>query len=312
MRFQTALVTGATGFIGRALCRRLLRAGIRVGALTRRVADAPDGTDAIALAGLDESSLGEALAGRRFDVVFHLAAYGVAPSDRDPAAMLRINVAGTDAVLRAAALCEAGAVVYAGSCSEYRTPPQGTFVDEDAPLTTAALYGASKAAGGLWGQAAAGQLGLGFQWLRLFNVFGPGESAHRLIPSIVTSLLRDEPVRLSPGEQVRDFLFIDDVAEAIHLAAEAALAGKLGPFNVCSGSPITVRDLTLAVAEAMNKPATLLDFGALSYRPDECLWLVGQPDRFELATGFRPSVPLVAGIEAMIAEGRSGAHGPAT
>jgi nucleoside-diphosphate-sugar epimerase len=301
MNFSTALVTGGTGFIGRALQGQLSRAGVETTLLTQAGRGKLGGPARIEASSFEEDAVVRALAGQRYDVVFHLAAYGVAPGSRDPGTMFATNIGGTNAAIHAAAAVGARALVYAGSCSEYQEPPIGTLLGEEAPLTRTELYGASKAAAGLWGQALANHLGVPFQWMRLFNVFGPGEAEHRLIPAIIRSLTRGEPVALSPGEQVRDFLFIQDVVDGLILAADAALAGRLGPFNLCSGRPVKVREIALAAADALGRPRELLDFGALSYRPGECLWLVGRPDRFGSASGFRPRTPLAGGIEAMIA-----------
>jgi nucleoside-diphosphate-sugar epimerase len=248
----------------------------------------------------ERDTIVRAVAGRKYDVVFHLAAYGVTPGSRDPGITFTTNVAGTDAVVHAAAEVAAQALVYVGSCSEYEEPPIGVLVGEEATLARTGLYGVSKAAAGMWGQALAAHLGVPFQWMRLFNVFGPGEAEHRLIPSILSHLSLEKPVPLSPGEQVRDFLFVEDAVEGLVAAADAALVGRLGPFNLCSGRPIRVKDVALAVADALGKPSELLDFGTLSYRPDECLWLVGRADRFRDVTGFGPRTSIMAGIEAMI------------
>jgi nucleoside-diphosphate-sugar epimerase len=255
----------------------------------------------ITISGLSGDEINSALTGRRFDVVFHLAAYGVAPSNRDPVQTFQTNVAGTDAIIHAAAQARAGAVVYLGSCSEYRNPVPGKRINEDAVLGPNRLYGGSKAAAGLWGQALAAEKGVAFQWLRLFNVFGPGEAASRLIPALIKRLRAGEAVALSPGEQVRDFLYVDDAVAGVVLGAKAALEGKIGPFNLCSGTPVKVKEIALAVADALGRPYELLAFGALDYRPDDIAWLVGNPDCFQRATGFRPQILLTAGIEKMIA-----------
>jgi nucleoside-diphosphate-sugar epimerase len=301
MNYSTALVTGGTGFIARSLRRHLSQSGIRTTLLARAGASIPQDCDVVTVRDLSRESVFAALHGLNFDVVFHLAAYGVKPTDRDPATTFSANIGGIDAIVSAAAETGARAIVYLGSCSEYRNPIPGNPLSEDAPLGSTGLYGASKAAAGIWGEALASRLGIPFQWLRLFNVFGPGEGATRLVPALIDRLKIDAPVSLSPGEQVRDFLYIDDAVVGIALAAGAALAGRTGQFNLCSGQPITVREVALAVAAAMGKPSNLLMFGDLDYRPDENLWLVGHPEKFRRATGFVPRVSLAAGIEQMIA-----------
>lgn len=299
---RSALVTGGTGFLGRALCRRLLEDGVRVTLLARPGSAIPNGIDDVAVADVtDRDAVAKAIAGRSADAIFHLAAYGIAPGDRDLATMFPVNVGATDTLVRAAPALGARAFVFLGSCSEYAPPPWGVRIDESAPLAAKGIYGASKAAAGLWGQALAHQFGVNFMWLRLFNVFGPGEAAHRLAPSVIRALSRGEEAHLSAGTQVRDYLFVDDAVEAIIQAGRAALAGRSGPYNVCTGEPIAVRAFAEMVADVMRKPLDLLRFGIIDYRPDDYPWLVGNPARFRHDTDFRPAILLRAGIEKTVA-----------
>lgn len=304
----TALITGASGFIGRSLVSALQRRGWSVAGLARNQSVVPEGCEAICIDNLDRESLALRLSGRRFDVVFHLAAYGVHPSERDPATMFGVNVAGTAAVVEAAALCNARCVVYVGSCSEYQSPRHGRPIEEDDALTRTALYGAAKAAGGLWGSAAARRADIAFMWARLFGVFGPNERGHRLIPSLVNGLLRNERVALSQGDQMRDVLFIDDAVEGlIGLASSASLQAS-GAYNLCSGTPVTVRTIAGIVADKLGRSRDLLDFGAIPYRPDEPLWLVGRPDKLRTLTGFSPRFSLEDGIARTVAGMEAGAR----
>ena len=80
-------------------------------------------------------------------------------------------------------------------------------------------------------------------------------------------------------------------------AGELALNGRLGPFNLCSGRPVTVRTFAEAVAGAVGGSAIgLLDFAARDYRVDEHMWMVGDPSKFFAAADFRPSIDLETGI----------------
>jgi nucleoside-diphosphate-sugar epimerase len=292
-----ALVTGGGGFIGRVLTRALMAHGWTVAHLCRTASRPPGDGAILRVDRWDRDGLLRAVEDYRCDAVFHLAAYGVRPDQRDNKALFDVNVGGTAAAVIAAAAAGARAFVYTGSCSEYGEARPGTLIDEDHPLTADGLYGASKAAGGLWGQAAATEAGLHFQWMRLFGAFGSGEAPHRLLPAIVAKLSRDEPVALSPGDQVRDLLYVDDVADGLIAAAEAALDGTTGPFNLCSGEPVSVKQVADAVADALDKPRRLLEFGAIPYRENETLWQVGNPERFRRATGFRARTTLQAGIQ---------------
>jgi nucleoside-diphosphate-sugar epimerase len=289
---QRAIVTGASGFIGHALTRQLLAEGWHVTAVGRDATRLPAGAEPVVVTQYNCPDLDSALAGKKCDVVFHLAAYGVLPTERDPDQMLAVNVVGTAAMVRVAAACGAAAFVYAGSSAEYADAVSGQAIDEHHPTTASGIYGASKAAGGLYGRAVAARYGLTFQWLRIFGVFGPGEAPHRLLPTIANQLAHDRPVDLSAGEQIRDVLCIDEVVSGLLHCARAALGGEGGPINLCSGRPISVRTLATALADAMGKPRDLLRFGAIPYRPDETLWLLGDASKLERVTGFRPVMPL--------------------
>jgi UDP-glucose 4-epimerase len=299
MNFATACVTGASGFIGRALVQKLHASGCSVLAVGRAGSVLPDDAKQLRVDAFSPVALRSALHGRSFDILFHLAAYGVDPADRDPDTMQAVNVAATGALVDAAAACGARGVVYAGSCAEYAGGEDP--IVEEAPLTTSNVYGASKVAGGLWGTALASRANIPFCWLRLFGAYGPGEAPYRLIPYVLARLRRGETVDLTAGAQLRDLMYIDDVVTGLIHAAELAPKSLPGPFNLCTGVGVAIRDVALAVAAAIDQPTTLLAFGARPYRREEAMSIVGAPGRFQQASGFVPAIDLAEGIRRMIA-----------
>jgi nucleoside-diphosphate-sugar epimerase len=102
-----------------------------------------------------------------------------------------------------------------GTFSEYRSPSNRVLVLEDSSLEQVKLYSLSKAAGGLMAGAIARSGGAGFRLLRLFKVYGAGEAPHRLLPTLVSGLAKPERVAISAGTQVLDFVYINDVIEAM-------------------------------------------------------------------------------------------------
>ena len=100
-----------------------------------------------------------------------------------------------------------------------------------------------------------------FAWCRLFYLYGEGENARRLVPYLRKQLAAGEPAELTSGNQIRDFL---DVREAGRMIVETALSKKLGAVNICSGIPITVRQLAEQIADEYGH-RDLLKFGV---RPD--------------------------------------------
>ena len=303
MPAASTLVTGASGFIGVHLVERLLSEGRDVTVLARSSSVLPvkwrDRVRAIACNDFGESNL-RRLLNTPVETVFHLAAYGVLPNHRDLDEMLRINIA-LPAVL--ARLCGEwhARMVMAGTFSEYRSPLNRSLVSEDSPLETGKLYGSSKAAGGLMASAVADG-GAGFRLLRLFKVYGAGEAAHRLLPALVDGLGRRERVAISAGTQVLDFVYIDDVVEAMLRAdAHCREKGGVATWNVATGVGHSVREFAGQVAAAMNADASLLGFGAIAMRRDDEPWLVGSTDLLRSELGWHPSTGLEDGVRAAVA-----------
>ena len=305
MSSASALVTGASGFIGRRLVARLLSEGLHVSAVVRSSSVLPaEWHGRVRVVACDDFSDGNLrrLVDMPVDMVFHLAAYGVKPDHRDAGEMLRINVALPAALARLCGEWRAR-MVMAGTFSEYRNPASRNLVTEDSPLQMRKLYGSSKAAGGLMASAAAHNGGTGFRLLRLFKVYGAGEAPHRLLPALVTGLSKRERVAISAGTQVLDFVHVDDVIEAMLRAdAHACEKGGIATWNVATGCGHSVREFAESVARAMEADVSLLGFGALAMRRDDEPWLVGSPDLLCSELGWRPSIGLEAGVRAAVAE----------
>lgn len=304
--FRSALVTGATGLIGSALTLRLAQEGIKVYGLLRarskqglRLKRMP-GVEYVEVPSFHTQGWAKALGGFSPEVVFHLAAYGVNNQDRDPCEMIEGNVNLVAQVLLAATRWRLKRFVYTGSCSEYGCPSKRKPISEDHPLWPTSLYGAAKAASVLYGNALSARLGIPFVTLRLFGVYGPGEGPKRLIPYLIDHLHRGVPVDLTPGEQCRDLLYIDDVVDALLAAARCRDIPVNTVYNVCSGRPVRVREIAHTVARVMNKPTSLLQLGKRSYRKDEPMWIVGDNRRFKATTDWKPKVTLLEGIRRMI------------
>jgi nucleoside-diphosphate-sugar epimerase len=296
----SALVTGGGGFLGRHLVRRLTSEGWQVYDLdfaNRPPRESPPGAVALRAARLEAAAIQALLPAEPFTAVFHLAAAGVAPHDRDPRTLVDSNVLLGHTLLEALRDRRPGSVVITGSCSEYAEGPAGVPLTESMPLSATDLYGASKAAGTLWSLALARHWELNATAVRIFHIYGPGEAPHRLVSGLVRDLRCGRPVEMSPGDQKRDLLYVDDVVSGLLAAAGAAPGGV---YNLCSGAPVTVREVAHTAARVLDRPADLLRFGALPYRPGEPLWLVGNPDRFQAATGWKPVFTLEAGIRAMM------------
>ena len=149
-----------------------------------------------------------------------------------------------------------------GTCVEYDLA--GGVLSIDTPLRPVTPYAGAKAAVFMALSQWFPSQDVEFAWCRLFYLHGEGEDERRLVPYLRSRLAAGEPANLSSGNQVRDFL---DVREAGRLIAAIALSNKRGAANVCSGVPITVRQLAERIADEYGR-RDLLAFGA---RPDDSL-----------------------------------------
>jgi dolichol-phosphate mannosyltransferase len=243
-----------------------------------------DITDGVALRAAAEHARPEAC--------IHLAAGGAVVAEQDVRLLLDANALAP--VLLADALAAAGCrrLITAGSSSEYGTVE--VAMSEARAPDPDDYYGVAKLAGGLLARVAGARLGLETAHLRIFSLYGPGEDPRRLVASVIESLLDRRPVALSPGGQVRDFVYVDDAAAAFLDAAVHPGLDRV-TLNVGSGVETTVRELCLIVADQLDAHE-LLRFGERPYRDGERFhWRADTRAVFELL-GWWATTPLAEGI----------------
>lgn len=298
---QRVLLTGATGLVGRAMLRALVGVGARITALLRKDArlDAPlaallEHSERVTVSGWAPTEVREAMRGRAFDLVVHLGAYGVKPAEQDALAMVEGNVGVTAALLEALAAAPPRRFLFAGSSAQYRPLPAPARLDEEAVQQPLNLYGECKRAAEQVGALLARQLSIPFVALRLFGVYGPGEAPHRMLPYLARTLAAGRTPELTAGAQMRDWIYVDDVAEGLCAALAAPLSQSA--YNLCSGVGVSVREVARLAGAALHQPESALGLGTRPYRADEPMWIVGDPTRLSAATGWRARTPLEEGV----------------
>jgi nucleoside-diphosphate-sugar epimerase len=254
------LVTGGAGFIGSSIVRALRDRGDQVRVLddfstgTRQNLDGVSSVEVIEGDIRDERVLAAALNG--VDVVFHQAAISsVVRSVAEPLLTHEINATGTLKVLNAAHRIGVRRVVYAGSASAYGNVPILPKVEVLAPAPSSP-YAASKLAGEYYCTAFHQVYGLETVSLRYFNVFGPRQDPRSeyaaVIPRFLSAALEmREAVVYGDGEQSRDFCYVEDVAAANLLAADASSApGRV--FNIASDHAVSLNQVLKALGEILG------------------------------------------------------------
>jgi nucleoside-diphosphate-sugar epimerase len=299
-----ALVLGGSGFIGGWVARALSAHGALVHATVR---DRAGANRLVSRAGnvevveADLSIRGVAtrlLTEVRPSVVFNLAGFGVDRTERDTDAMAGLNANLVVEVCEALVDLPADQwpgmrLVQVGSALEYgRIAGPIREASEPNPSTD---YGRTKLAGTRAVEYVARSRGLRALAARLFTVYGPGEHADRLLPSIRRAAVAGERVHLTQGLQRRDFTFVEDVAEGLlRLAVSQANPGEV--VNLASGRLTTVREFACTAASVLGLEPSRLQFGALPDRPEEMWQDEVDVSHLQALTGWLPPTSIKDGI----------------
>ena len=210
-----ALVTGASGFLGSNLCRRLGAEGAEVHAVsrTRREGQAQNGPHWWQCDAADAVAIHELLSQIKPDIVFHFGGMVTAAPDlRLVAPTFHSLLTSTVNVLTAVTEVGCRRVVLSGSLEE---PTAG---EADA-LVPASPYGAAKLAAGAYARMFLKLYGTPVVLLRPFMTYGPGQSPSKIVPHTILSLLRNEAPQLRSGERALDWIYVEDVIDAYLQAA---------------------------------------------------------------------------------------------
>ena len=294
------LVTGATGFIGSHLTRLLVREGCAVYILSRstsstwRIEDILPKVEVIHGDLLELDAVKQQLKKIQPEICIHLAWY--AEPGKYWVSEENLNMLVKTLQL-ASSVAKLGCrkFVGTGTCVKYDTDLG--YLSENTPTKPRSLYTAAKLAScNILTELAAGAH-MDFAWARLFQPYGPYEDQHRLVPSIICSLLQNRDATLTTGEQIRDFLHVEDVATAIWTISQSGLSG---PVNVGSGTPISVHDLADRIGDILGNQ-DLLKFGALSMSPTEPKFICANNARLRDNTAWAPRFDLEEGLRHTIA-----------
>jgi nucleoside-diphosphate-sugar epimerase len=182
-------------------------------------------------------------------------------------------------------------VVMAGTCAEYDWT--GGYCSElSTKLEPRNLYGACKHALQVMLDAASARLNVSAAWGRIFFLYGPHEHPARLVSHVVRGLLKGERVACTEGSQLRDYLYVEDVAAGFVSLLESDVGGAV---NIASGEAVAVREIIHRIAEQVGG-RELVDLGAIAAQPGEPPLLVADVSRLKHEVGWRQSHSLEDGL----------------
>lgn len=289
------LLTGVTGFIGSHLARFLVQEKHNVYALIRpqsdlwRIQDILPQLKPVTANLLNLNEVYSYLEKIRPELCIHMAWYAV------PGKYLHStkNIEMLNATVRLAAHLEnlgCRKFIGIGTCFEYDTSLG--YLSETSLTRPNNLYAACKLAAQMILAQLANISKMQVAWLRLFYQYGPFEHQKRLVPAVICELLQNQPVKVTKGEQVRDFLYIEDVVAAIWAVSQSNLTG---PVNIGSGRPVQVRELVAQIGKLLNR-LDLVNFGALPYRESDPMFVCANNRLLVEHTGWQPRYGLKDGL----------------
>ncbi len=292
---KRVLLTGATGFIGRHAIPLLLERGYDVHAVSSGVAPGSGSGVRWHQANLlDPGQAATLIAEVQPTQLLHFAWYAEPGKYWGSLENFRW-VQASLGLLREFYDQGGQRVVMAGTCAEYDWR-YGYCSEEVTPLTPATLYGTCKHSLQSMLDFFSQKTGLSSAWGRIFFLYGPHEHPNRLVSSVICSLLEGRSARCSHGNQIRDFLHVEDVAGAFVALLESDVTG---PVNIASGQPIALKDVIYRIADRLTR-REMVQLGAISTPNNEPPLLVADVGRLLKEVCWQPKYDLEAGLKQTI------------
>lgn len=293
------LVTGAAGFVGANLVRRLVQDKHKVYILQKqnsdiwRLKDLRSKIEFCKNSLLDKKGLFLLVKKIQPELIYHLAAHGSYSYQQDIDEMMSTNILGTLNLLLATKDLPYLCFVNTGSSSEYGIKKKPMF--ENDVCEPISFYAATKLSATVICQVFAKIYRKPIITLRLFSVYGQYEDKHRFVPTIINCLIENKIIKLTPGEQRRDFVYIDDVIDA-YIKIPKVIPGLTEDlFNVGTGKQYTNDEVVKSLFKISQQKVAVLKGQYPARMWDTPCW-VADISRTKAMVGWRPKFNLEKGL----------------
>lgn len=291
---RKAIINGPLGTVGIALVNNLLKKGIQTWAICfpgdKRIASLPKEAIIIECDMRDISSLPKTLQ-CSVDAFFHLAWMGTIGPGRNDALIQTENIrCAIEAARTAKAL---GCKIFVGVGSQAEHGRIEGLVTADAPCFPQSGYGIAKLCANQMTRMVCQQIELDHVWGRILSAYGPGDGPLSVIPTIMNKLLKGEKPALTKGEQLWDFCYSEDVAEALYCMAISGQNGSIYPIG--SGKVRPLHEYFEIVRDTID-PRLPLGIGELPYPEHQVMHLQADLTPLTIDTGFKPKIYFEEGI----------------
>ncbi len=296
---KRVLVTGGTGFIGRYAIQRLLDMGYEVHVTTSRQVPASQTAEEYSIHFcdlLDEEQQKQLIEEISPTHLLHFAwdvTHGKFWTTENNLSWVKASIN----LLQLFNQFGGRRVVYTGTCAEYDWD-NGYCVEGVTPLNPSTLYGRCKNGLNEIFQAYCTQENISAAWGRVFHLYGPYEQTSRFVPSVICSMLKQEQVNCSSGTQIRDFMYVEDVADGfVALLDNEAVTGSV---NISSGAPVRLKDIVKIIAESTGYDIANVNYEAVAISENDPDLLIGSNKRLRDEVLFTPDCSLKQGLNSSI------------
>lgn len=293
------LVTGASGFVGAAVTRLLIEQSREVAIILRTTSDnrrIDKMLDKVHVIKGDLSVLEEIkqnVKDFRPDAILHLGWQGVKGRDRNSINQVD-NISASVDLYRLSMECDCRAFVGMGSQAEYG--PSTGKLDETSKTKPTTVYGIAKLATCQLLDRISLVQSKPFAWLRLFSSYGPGDDPSWLLQYLGRTLLKRQRPALTAAQQMWDYIYVDDAAQAMIATMDAKAKGI---FNLGSGEAIKLEKIIMMMRDLID-PSLPLGLGEIPYREDQVMHLEANISKLTAVTGWTPSVSIRKGLEEVL------------
>ena len=291
---KRAVITGASGFLGRALVKELVRQGISVCSVVHRYPDALGelvGSLVVECELSNYNSITEIISDFKADVFYHLAWSGSAGPYRGEENIQIQNVKGTCDAVRLAAKAGCKKFIFASSVMEYEVD---IAIKSMRIPGINSIYSTAKIAADYMARIISGTVGIDYISALISNVYGPGEISPRLINSSIRTLLRGKHLSLSAGLQLYDFIYITDAAKMFAAIGKDGKAGKI--YYIGNREVKPLRSFMEELRDIVS-PDTDLGFGDIPFSGISLTYEEFDKNQLYQDTGFIPKVSFSEGIQ---------------
>jgi|LWDU01.1.fsa_nt_gi nucleoside-diphosphate-sugar epimerase len=294
-------LTGSTGFVGAHVLQGLLNKGlykvailIRPGSDTWRIKELLNDVTVISGTLQDIKSYKNEVVEFLPNIVINLAWSGVEGSQRNEHKQLS-NIIDMLNLIEICSSC--GSELFLGFGSQAEYGPSGKMTSEISETVPTTLYGAAKLASFHNGRVYSLLNRMRFIWGRIYDPYGPMDNNCWLIPSLINKCLDCDSIEVTKAEQIWDFIYIDDLVDAVISLIETPSIS--GAYNIGYGSGIKLKTVIQYIVDMCNM-GNSINFGSVAYRSDQVMHLEANIDRITRDTGWTPTTKIYKGLNKTI------------